>query len=95
MPNTHSYRVIQDKHHLLLLDRLKWAYTTSANLSNKAYDETFAKEMADILITPLSQNQEASKIYKLGKNTFKRISYFLIIILFIFFFRLRRLPIFK
>ncbi|MFC2057442.1 hypothetical protein ACFLR6_00740 [Campylobacterota bacterium] len=25
MPNGHSYRVIQDKHHLLLLDRLKWA----------------------------------------------------------------------
>ncbi len=36
-----SYRVIQDKHHLLLLDRLKWAYTTSANLSGETYDEDF------------------------------------------------------
>ena len=73
MPDTYSYRVVRDKHHLLLLDRLRWAYTTSANLSNKAYDESFAKEMADILIAPLSQTQEASQIYKLGKNTFKRI----------------------
>ena len=73
MPDTHSYRVVRDKHHLLLLDRLKWAYTTSANLSNKAYDNSFAKEMADVLIAPLSQAQDASQIYKLGKNTFRRI----------------------
>ncbi|TNF45136.1 MAG: Sua5 YciO YrdC YwlC family protein, partial [Epsilonproteobacteria bacterium] len=50
LPNGHSYRVIHDKHHLLLLDRLKWAYTTSANLSNKEYDESFAREMADVII---------------------------------------------
>jgi tRNA A37 threonylcarbamoyladenosine synthetase subunit TsaC/SUA5/YrdC len=73
LPNMHSYRLIQDRHHLLLLDRLTWAYTTSANLSNKTYDESFATEMADVLIAPLSLAQEASQIYKLGKITFKRI----------------------
>ncbi len=73
MPDSHSYRVIRDKHHLQLLDRLKWAYTTSANLSNQPYDETFAKEHADVIITPLKETQQASKIYKLGKKMIKRI----------------------
>jgi tRNA A37 threonylcarbamoyladenosine synthetase subunit TsaC/SUA5/YrdC len=73
MPNRHSYRVIQDKHHLLLLNRLQWAYTSSANLSNKTYDEAFAKEVADIIIEPLIEKREASTIYKLGKHAIKRI----------------------
>ncbi len=73
LPDGHSYRLIQDKHHLLLLDRLKWAYTTSANLSDHPYDEKFAKEMADVIIEPLKQNKQASNIYKLGKHTIKRI----------------------
>jgi tRNA A37 threonylcarbamoyladenosine synthetase subunit TsaC/SUA5/YrdC len=73
MPNRHSYRVIQDKHHLLLLNRLQWAYTSSANLSNKTYDEAFAKEVADIIIEPLIEKREASTIYKLGKHSIKRI----------------------
>lgn len=73
MPNGQSYRVINDKHHLLLLDRLKWAYTTSANLSNEAYNESFAREMADVIIEPLKETHQASHIYRLGKNTLKRI----------------------
>ena len=73
MPDGHSYRLIQDKHHLLLLNRLKWAYTTSANLSDHPYDENFAKEVADVIIEPLKQNKKASNIYKLGKKTIKRI----------------------
>ena len=73
MPNGHSYRIVQDKHHLLLLTRLGWAYTTSANLSSKAYDESFAKKSADIVITPLKQKSSASDIYKLGEISLKRI----------------------
>ena len=73
MPNGHSYRLIQDKHHLQLLNRLGWAYTTSANLSGEAYDEDFAKKSADIIITPLKQKHTASNIYRLGKVTLKRI----------------------
>jgi len=72
-PNTYSYRVIKNAHHLLLLNRLKWAYTTSANLSYQAYDETFAKENADIIIAPLTENKDASNIFKLGISTIKRI----------------------
>ena len=73
LPEGNSYRLIEDKHHLLLLDRLKWAYTTSANLSNQEYDESFAYEKADIVIEPLTGPQSASRIYKLGKITIKRI----------------------
>ncbi|MBT8343246.1 MAG: Sua5 YciO YrdC YwlC family protein [Sulfurovum sp.] len=73
MPNGSSYRVIQDKHHLLLLDRLKWAYTTSANLSNEAYDESFARDMADVIIEPIKEAKQASHIYRLGKYALRRI----------------------
>ncbi len=73
MPNTHSYRVIREQHHLLLLNRLKWAYTTSANLSNFSYDKKFAKEAADVIIYPLQEKQQASNIYKLGNYALKRI----------------------
>lgn len=73
MPNGESYRVIRDKHHLLLLDRLKWVYTTSANLSGEEYDEVFAREKADVVIEPIKETKQASKIVKLGKNSLKRI----------------------
>ncbi len=73
MPNGYSYRIVKEKHHLLLLNRLIWAYTTSANLSGESYDEEFAKKASDIVITPLKQKSAASNIYKLEKNTFKRI----------------------
>ncbi len=73
MPNGHSYRIVKEKHHLLLLNRLGWAYTTSANLSSKDYDEAFAKKSTDVVITPLKQNFSPSDIYKLGKISLKRI----------------------
>ncbi len=73
MGNGQSYRLIQDKHHLLLLNRLKWAYTTSANLSDQPYDEAFTREVADIIIEPLKQTNLSSSIYNLGKHTIKRI----------------------
>jgi len=73
LPNTFSYRVINNSHHLLLLGRLKWVYTTSANLSHQAYDEVFCKEKADIIIEPLKKNKEASSIIQLGQSTMKRV----------------------
>jgi len=73
MPDGQSYRVIQDKHHLLLLDRLKWAYTSSANLSGDSYDEDFAKKAADVIIEPLIGTKQASHIYKLGLKKLRKI----------------------
>ena len=73
MPSGDSFRLIRERGHLLLINRLTWAYTTSANLSGEPYDEAFAKEAADIVITPLQTKRNASAIYRLGKNRLKRI----------------------
>lgn len=68
-----SYRVIHDANHLLLLNRLKWVYTTSANLSNHSYDETFVKRASDIIIEPLLGEKTSSSIYKLYPKTLKKV----------------------
>ncbi len=68
-----SFRVVKDKRHLLLLDRLEWAYSTSANLSGKEYNEEFAYENADIIVTPLSLNGQVSGLFKLGKRKIQRL----------------------
>lgn len=68
-----SFRVVKDKCHLLLLDRLKWAYSTSANPSGRGYDEDFAYKNADIIVVPLRQNGQASSLFKLGKRKIKRL----------------------
>lgn len=73
MPNGHSYRVVRSRHHLLLLDRLGYAYTTSANRSGSSYDEAFAKDAADVVVSPLNTAGSPSAIYKLGKSCHKRI----------------------
>ena len=73
MPNGSSYRVIKDARHLLLINRLKWAYTSSANLSGEAYDESFAREQADVTIEPLSKNEMPSCIYAVNQKKIKKI----------------------
>jgi len=74
-PNGHSYRIIRDEHHQKLIHKLGWAYTTSANLTNKPYDEEFAIKNADIVIYPLknTDNHIASKIYKINNYSIKKI----------------------
>ena len=67
-----SFRVIRDKNHNLLLKRLGWAYTTSANKSNEDFNLEYALSKADVIIYPL-KNSSPSKIYKLGKSRIKRI----------------------
>ncbi|HEY9190530.1 MAG TPA: Sua5 YciO YrdC YwlC family protein [Sulfurovum sp.] len=73
LPDGKSYRVIQDTHHLLLLDRLKWAYTSSANLSGESYDGYFARKAADVIIEPIKATGQPSHIYKLGNKRLRRI----------------------
>jgi len=69
-----SFRVVKDDNHLKLMDRLKWAYTTSANLSGEEYNEEFAFNCADVIISPLSQHKsKASQILKLGTRNIKRL----------------------
>jgi tRNA A37 threonylcarbamoyladenosine synthetase subunit TsaC/SUA5/YrdC len=74
MPNGYSFRVIKDTKHNLLLDRLKWAYSSSANLSGEEYNPLYAKEVVDIIIVePNSIDREASRIYKIGLKGIKSI----------------------
>lgn len=69
-----SYRIVKNQNHLLLLNRLKWAYTTSANLSGKEYNKKFAKKNCDIEVSFKSSiNNNASKIYKLNNLKIKKI----------------------
>jgi tRNA A37 threonylcarbamoyladenosine synthetase subunit TsaC/SUA5/YrdC len=69
MPNGNSFRVVRESKHNLLLDRLKWAYSSSANLSGKEYNPDYAKEVAEIIISePNIKNSIPSKIYRLGRD---------------------------
>ena len=67
MPNGMSFRVIKESEHNLLLDRLGWAFSSSANLSGAGYDEWYARDRAEVIVaSPLSSMGEASKIYLLS-----------------------------
>lgn len=73
MPSGDSYRVVHDTHHNLLLNRLGWAYSTSANPSGKEYDEEFGFNSTDVIVAPLKQNGQASSLFKLGKRKIQRL----------------------
>jgi len=71
---SNSYRVIKNTKHNLLLDRFKWAYSSSANLSGEDFDEVYAKDMAEIIVfEPNTTNSKASKIYKIRNERIKRV----------------------
>jgi len=69
MPNGRSFRVVKDTEHNLLLDRLKWVYSSSANLSGAEYNEAYAKEVVEVLVSfPLQRQGNASKIVRLSQT---------------------------
>ncbi len=74
-PNGHSYRIVREKQHLSLIQKLGWAYTTSANLSGECFDLKFATDAADVIVKyPTHPEQRsASRIFKLNTNRMKRI----------------------
>ncbi len=69
----YSFRVVKDSRHNLLLNRLKRAYSSSANASNEKYNYDYAYKNANIIIYPLKNQAIPSKIYKLGKTKLKRL----------------------
>ena len=73
LPSGHSYRIVYDRRHLLLLERLEWTYTSSANLSEAPYDEAYAREAADVTVEPLGPPRAPSRIYRLGRRKIKRL----------------------
>ena len=74
-PDGHSYRVVREGKHHELIERLGWAYTTSANLSGEAFNEDFAVEMADVIVGfPCPHRSgSASRILKLNNIKCKRL----------------------
>lgn len=72
MPNGRSFRVVKETEHNLLLDRLKWAYSSSANLSGAEYNEAYAKEATEVLVSfPTKHQGRASKIVRLSQTNMK------------------------
>jgi len=74
MPNGLSFRVVKDTEHNLLLDRMQWLYSSSANLSGAEYDELYAKENAEVVISFSSKKEgSASTIYLLAQRRMRLI----------------------
>ena len=73
-PDGHSYRVIHNSTHLQLIGRLKWAYTTSANQSGKAWDEAWARSVSDTVIEPLNAHHaDPSRILRLSHTRIQKL----------------------
>ena len=73
-PQGESFRVVKGTKHNLLLNRVKWLYSSSANLSGAVYDEDYAKKKAEAIVSfPNGNSGEASKIYRLGHRTIKSV----------------------
>jgi len=66
--------VIKTNPHHSLIQKLLWAYTTSANPSGKNFDGKFAASVADVIVRyPLPEKQKtASSIYKINNTKIKR-----------------------
>jgi len=74
MPQGESFRVVKGSRHNLLLNRVKWLYSSSANLSGAEYNELYAKKMAEVIVSfPDGNGGEASKIYRLGHGVIKSV----------------------
>lgn len=74
MPNGLSFRVVKNTKHNLLLDRLKWVYSSSANLSGSEYDEQYAQNNTEVIVSfPEQKDGNSSKIYKLGQTNIRSI----------------------
>ena len=72
MPNGLSFRVVKSTEHRLLLERVHWFYSSSANLSGEEYSETYARDNTEVIVTlPKSKNSKASTIYRLGEKNMK------------------------
>ncbi|WP_457607832.1 Sua5 YciO YrdC YwlC family protein [Nitratifractor sp.] len=72
-PDGRSYRVVRESRHLLLLRRLGWAYSSSANPAGAPYAPHFAYEAADIVVEPLGTPGAPSEILRLGKKRIRKI----------------------
>jgi tRNA A37 threonylcarbamoyladenosine synthetase subunit TsaC/SUA5/YrdC len=69
MPNGLSFRVVKDCEHNLLLNRMGWVYSSSANLSGADYNRAYAEDKSEVVVSfPNERRGFASTIYLLGQK---------------------------
>jgi len=75
LSNHRSFRVIKDTQHNLLLDRISFAFSSSANKSGESFDKEYCQSVADVIVAFPYETQfsTASKILKLTKESVKKI----------------------
>jgi len=74
-PNDEAMRVVKDKEHLKFLKKLKWAYSSSANLTSQLFEVNYAKQKADIIIEDSRGFFESrpSRIIKINRNKARKL----------------------
>ncbi len=74
-PNLQSFRVIKSSPHKEFVQKHRWLYTTSANLTGQRFDEKYAREVADEVIECEGGFFETkpSNMYKLSRYKLKKI----------------------
>ena len=73
--STKAFRVVRDEFHLNFLKKLKWSFSSSANLTGQKYDEEFAKSSCGIVVEDSRGLYEgrSSKLYKIGRKKIVRL----------------------
>jgi len=73
--NGEALRVVKDEEHLKFLKKLKWAYSSSANLTLKTFKESYAKQKADIIVEDSRGFFESSpsNMRKINNKTTRRL----------------------
>jgi len=74
-PNGEALRVVKDNEHLKFLKKLKWAYSSSANLTSKTFKVSYAKQKADIIVEDSRGFFEStpSSMIKINYNKMRRL----------------------
>ena len=74
-PNNKAIRVIKDNSHEKFLKDFDYLYSTSANKSGKDFEEEFAKNIADVIVSDQRgfSQKKASSLIKLSKKIKKKL----------------------
>jgi tRNA A37 threonylcarbamoyladenosine synthetase subunit TsaC/SUA5/YrdC len=74
-PNHEAVRVVHEPIHRAFLEKLGWAYSTSANPTKEAFDIEYAKQKADEIIEDRRGffEDKASALWKLGLKRARRL----------------------
>ncbi len=69
LPNGSSFRYIHGRHRNFL-EKFGWCYSTSANRHREPFDESYAKEVCDVVVESKEgfYSAKASQIWRLGKK---------------------------